>query len=82
MNSGDIEKAAVDAIARQKGIDPGTIELDSSLEALSISSLDAITIVYEIEEQFDIEVPNESLSSLETVRDIVDGVRRLLGPSA
>jgi acyl carrier protein len=80
MNSGDIEKAAVDAIARQKGIDPGTIELDSSLEALSISSLDAITIVYEIEEQFDIEVPNESLSSLETVRDIVEGVARLLSP--
>ena len=82
MTSGDIEKAAVDAIARQKSIDPETIDLDSSLEALSISSLDAITIVYEIEEQFDIEVPNESLSSLETVRDIVDGVRRLLGPSA
>ncbi|MGD2082701.1 MAG: acyl carrier protein [Chromatiales bacterium] len=80
MTSGDIERAAIDAIARQKNIDPGSIGLDSSLSELSISSLDAITIVYEIEEQFDIEVPNESLSSLETVRDIVEGVARLLNP--
>ena len=74
-----IEEAAIAAIARQKNIDPRSIHLDSSLADLSISSLDAISIVYEIEEQFDIEVPNESLSALETVRDMVDGAARLLG---
>lgn len=73
-----IEKAAISAIARQKNLDPGTINLDSALEELGISSLDAITIMYEMEEQFDIEVPNEDLDSLRSVRDIVDGISRLI----
>ena len=74
----NITQAVVKAIAQQKQLDPAGINADSTLENLGISSLDAITIVYEIEEIFDVEVPNESLESLETVQDIVDGISRLI----
>jgi len=74
----DIETIVKSAIANQKMIDAESITLDSSLEALGISSLDAITIVYEVEEACDIEVPNDQLESLGTVADIVNGVRSLL----
>jgi len=77
--SQDIESVAIAAIARQKNIDPHFIGLDDSLDQLHISSLDAITILYEIEEALDIEIPNEALDSLKTVRDIVAGVTRLVG---
>ena len=76
--SQDIESVAIAAIGRQKNIDPRSIGLDASLEQLHISSLDAITILYEIEEELDIEIPNEALDSLKTVRDIVAGVTRLV----
>jgi len=75
--SQDIESIAIAAIARQKNIDPHSIGLDASLERLHISSLDAITILYEIEEALGIEIPNEALDSLKTVQDIVAGVTRL-----
>jgi acyl carrier protein len=74
----DIETIVKSAIANQKMIDAESITLDSSLEALGITSLDAITIVYEVEEMCDIEVPNDQLESLGTVADIVDGVKSLL----
>ena len=74
----EIEQAVKDAIARQKHLDSEVIGTESSLTSLGITSLDAITIVYEIEEQFDVEVPNDQLDSLETVKDIVDGVMRLI----
>lgn len=74
----DIETIVKNAIASQKMIDAGSITLDSSLEALGITSLDAITIVYEVEEVCDIEVPNDQLESLRTVADIVEGVKSLL----
>lgn len=74
----EIESAVVQAIAQQKQIDPSVISSDSSLEALGITSLDAITIVYEIEEQFDVEVPNEQLESLRSVSDIVAGIKQLI----
>jgi acyl carrier protein len=40
--------------------------------------LDAITIVYEIEDLFEIEVANEQLENLQSVRDIVDGITKLV----
>jgi len=59
------------AISKQKMIDPSTISESSTLEALSISSLDAITIMYEIEDALDIEIPNEVLENLRSVQDIL-----------
>ena len=35
-------------------------------------------IIYEIEEMFDVEVPNDNLDGLKTVQDIVYGVSELI----
>lgn len=76
--SQEILDAVVAAVAKQKNIPPATIKPETSLEQIGISSLDAITIVYEIEDAFDVEVPNDKLESLKTVQDIVDGVAELM----
>ena len=73
-----IEEAVIDAIAKQKSLGRAEITTATSLEALAVTSLDAITIVYEIEELFDVEVPNEKLESLRTVQDIIDGIATLI----
>ena len=80
--SQDIENAVITAIAKQKNLDGSSISPDSALADLGVSSLDAISIVYEIEEEFDVEVPNEALEGLRTVRDIVDGIAGLIGAQA
>lgn len=74
----DIETIVRTAIANQKMVRVDSITLGSSLEDLGVTSLDAITIVYEVEEICDIEVPNDELESLRTVQDIVTGVQSLL----
>ena len=74
----DIEAAVIKAVATQKHIGTDSITSESTLQDLAVSSLDAITIVYEIEEMFDVEVPNEDLESLRTVQDIVDGIANLI----
>ena len=48
------------------------IKPDTELEALGIDSLKAITVLFELEEAFDIEIPNELISSIITVNDILD----------
>ena len=52
--------------------------LDSSLEALGITSLDSISLVFAIEDKYGVEVPNEELKKVRTVRDIVEGVDALI----
>ncbi|RLJ16396.1 histidine kinase [bacterium endosymbiont of Escarpia laminata] len=74
----DIEAVVVSAIATQKQLDTASIKRESRLQDLGVSSLDAITIVYEVEEAFDVEIPNAELEKLETVGDIVDGIGNLL----
>lgn len=70
--------AVIMAISKQKGLDASSIDLNSTLPELGVNSLDAISIVYHIEDQFGIEVPNEMLADLASVRDIVDKLSTLI----
>ncbi len=74
----DIEQTLKESIARQKMLSAEDISLDSSLEELGITSLDSISLVFDIEDKYGVEVPNEELKQLRTVGDIVEGVDRLL----
>ena len=49
----------------------------TSLETLGIDSLKAITVVFELEEAFDIEIPNHVIPSIITVNDIMDKLTEL-----
>ena len=53
----------------------GELTLDTSLEERGIDSLRAISILYNIEDQFEIEIPNDAIEQIKTVGDIVDAVR-------
>ncbi len=75
--SDQILSSVVAAIAKQKRIDHDLITANSLLEELGVTSLDAITIVFDIEEEFDIEVPGDLLENLKSVQDIVDGITEL-----
>ncbi len=55
------------------------VKPESELMALGIDSLKAITVLFELEETFDIEIPNEVIPSIVTVNDIlikIDGIRQ------
>jgi len=51
--------------------------LETPLEELGIDSLKAITILYELEDRLDIEIPNEVFDSIRNVSDIVQQLQRL-----
>jgi acyl carrier protein len=74
----EILTPVITAIAKQKQLDPEAITSESVLKDLGISSLDAITIVYELEEEFDIEVPSDDLDNLDSVQDIVNSISDLI----
>jgi acyl carrier protein len=78
----DLVNAVIMAISKQKGLDSSRIGMDSSLLELGVNSLDAISIVYDIEDRFEVEVPNEMLADLESVRDIVNKLSTLITAQA
>lgn len=58
-------------LAEQLDIEESTITLDSLLiEDLGADSLDAIDLVMSVEDEFCIEVPDEVIEKMESVKDI------------
>jgi len=73
----DIAKRCIEIIAKAKNIPADTVTLDTTFEQLNIDSLDKINISFEVEEAFNINIPDEALNTLKTVGDVVDGVKQL-----
>lgn len=63
-------------IAEKLEIDESKITMDSSFrQDLGADSLDTFELVYAIEEELGIEVPDEKANEFETVRDALDFIR-------
>ena len=63
----------VQILAEQLSLDPDKITMESMLEEdLDADSLDAIDIVMSIEDEFEIEVPDEVIANMKSVGDIVN----------
>ncbi len=66
------------SIAKVKRIDPGAVQLDSTFEELRMDSLDGLDVFFELEEAFDLTIPDDRARSLRTVRNIVEELEKLL----
>lgn len=71
------EKVAA-RVAAQKNIDAATISPDSRFEDLGVDSLDAMEILFELEEEFDLNIPDRAARAMRTVHDVVDGLGKLI----
>ncbi|MDH3900778.1 MAG: acyl carrier protein [Gammaproteobacteria bacterium] len=77
-----VEAAVFEVIASHIKSQPEAISRNMPLEDLGIDSLGAITILYELEDRYDIEIPNEVFDSLNVVNDIVVHLEQLLEAKA
>lgn len=63
-------------IASQLNIDEERIELDTNLmKDLEADSIDAVEIIMAIEEEYDLEIPDEEAEKFQKVVDIVDYIK-------
>jgi len=64
-------------IAKNLDIPVEKIEEDARLVDLGVDSLDALELIFEIEEEFKVTVPDERLPELETVRAVCEKIEAL-----
>jgi acyl carrier protein len=70
-------------ISKEAGIDINKITLDSTLKDLEIQSLDAVQIIFELEDHFKITLPDRDPKfDTESVKGLVDAVDRLVAEKA
>lgn len=51
---------------------------ETSLAELGLDSLDLITAIFELEDQFGISIPDEQFRALGTVGEVTEAIRKLL----
>jgi acyl carrier protein len=73
----EIASRCIDIIAKSKSIPPDTVTLASTFDELNVDSLDKINISFEVEEAFNVEIPDDALGTIKTVGDMVAGVTKL-----
>jgi acyl carrier protein len=75
---GDLTDRVLRIIADNQRKDVSLVTTDSSFEELGIDSMDAVNIVFALENEFNINVPDEEMKNIRSVRDIVEGVHKLV----
>jgi acyl carrier protein len=66
-------------IAKEANIDPTKVTLDSTLKELEIQSLDAVQIIFEIEDHYKITLPDRDPNfDTESVKGLVEAVEKLV----
>jgi acyl carrier protein len=59
-------------LADQLGIEPEEVKMESTFENLNADSLDIVELVMAIEQEWDMEVPDEAAEAIKTVGDAVN----------
>jgi acyl carrier protein len=69
-------------IARTQRIPPESVTIDKTFEELNIDSLDGINILFGLEGEFDVDIPDEAARGIRTVREMAEGIEKLLAAKA
>ena len=71
-----LNKKVFSIIAEQLGIDEEDIKLEASfVDDLGADSLDIVELVMALEEEYDIEIPDEDAEKIQTVQDAINYIK-------
>lgn len=74
----ELTQRVINIIAATQHIELEKITPESTFQELGIDSLDGINILFALENEFSINIPDEAGQQIRTVREMVDGVRTLI----
>ncbi len=75
----EIAAAVKEIFQKTLKVEPERLDFGVKLkDDLKLDSLDMIEVVYEVEERFDVQIPEERLKEITTFGQIVDGLHAAL----
>ena len=65
-------------LSTKKGVNKELISIDSTFEELGLDSLDSIELIADMEEEFNVTIPNTELQDIKCIRNAVDGLSKAM----
>jgi len=78
----DLMPRVIQCIAATQHIEAGSITAESTFEELGIDSLDGINILFALENEFNIQIPDNAAQQVKTIGDLAAGVKLLVEAQA
>ena len=74
----DVANKVIEIITREQHFEPGRVTIDSNFAELGIDSLDGVNIMFALEEEFKIDIPDAVAQNMRSVRQVVGGLTRVI----
>ncbi|MEA2165728.1 MAG: acyl carrier protein [Thermoanaerobaculia bacterium] len=78
MTRTEIEEKLADIVRKEKNVADDKLTLETPLADAGIDSLDALSILFAIEEEFHISIPDERARAIRTFGDMVEAIEALV----
>ncbi len=78
----DLQARVLKVIAKTQRIPPETVSMDSTFEELKIDSLDGINLIFALESEFNVDIPDEDARAIKSVRQMAEGIAQLVAQKA
>lgn len=78
MSRQELQAKVLEIIHEQKGPVPEGFTADTPLVDLGVDSLDSLSLLFAIEEQFSISIPDERARSIRTLNHMLDAIEEQL----
>jgi acyl carrier protein len=78
----DLYSRVIRVIAKTQRIPIETVSIDSTFEELKIDSLDGINLIFALESEFNVDIPDENAREIRSVRQMADGIGQLIAQKA
>jgi acyl carrier protein len=76
--SEELSQRVISVIAASQKLPPEKVTIDSTFEELGIDSLDGVNILFALENEFNINIPDEGAQGIRTIRQMVESLEKLL----
>jgi len=75
----DIESKVISIIVRELGLEESEVTAEKDfIDDLGLDSLDVMTLAMAMEEEFDIEIPDDDVEGIRTVQDVFNYLHKRL----
>lgn len=76
--SDQLTASVIEVIAKTQHLPRESITIDKTFAELKIDSLDGMNILFAVESEFDITIPDEQAAEIKSVRQMVEGIEKLV----
>ena len=76
--SDQLTARAIQVIANTQHLPVESIAIDQTFADLKIDSLDGMNILFAVESEFDISIPDGQAAEIKSVREMVEGIQKLV----